>query len=241
MLTPTAAHASSAKVPIRSLAFNLCGVMCNKGTMTPASYTLRQITNRSIDVAALQEVCYSQYRYITDRLPRGYSAAFTTTKTLGTCDDHDPRHGRNYGIALIVKGSMSGSQQVKVLPSGRRSVGMYAKVKGRKLFAASVHNATNIAQGNEQDLESLYHWLRAKRGPVVSAGDYNAFLDQPGVARFKSYFRDADEDDNEITFSPYGGRKIDYIFTSPDFTEATGDTLSTPVSDHRLYLGTALL
>jgi endonuclease/exonuclease/phosphatase family metal-dependent hydrolase len=240
VLTPTAAHASS-KVRIRSMTFNLCGVMCSKGSMAPASYTLRQITSRSIDVTSLQELCYSQFRSITDGLPKGYSAAFTTTKTLGTCDNYDRRHGKAYGIALIVKGSMIGSKQVKVLPSGRHSVGMYAQVKGRKLFAASVHNATNIAAGNEEDLASLYGWLRTKSGPVLSAGDYNAFLDQPGVARFKTYFRDADEADNEITFSPYGGRKIDYIFTSPHFTGETGDTVSTSASDHRIYLGSAWL
>jgi endonuclease/exonuclease/phosphatase family metal-dependent hydrolase len=240
VLTPASAHASS-KVLIRSMAFNLCGVMCSKGSMTPAAYTLKQIRSRSVDVTSLQELCYSQFRYITDRLPKGYSTAFTTTKTLGTCNNYDKRYGKNYGIALIVKGSMIGSKHVKVLPSGRHSVGMYAWVKGEKLFAASVHNATNIAAGNEEDLESLYAWLRTRSGPVVSAGDYNAFLHQPGVARFKTYFTDADYADNEITFNPYGGRKIDYIFTSPEFTGEAGDTLFTTVSDHRIYLGTAWL
>ncbi|MEU8607724.1 endonuclease/exonuclease/phosphatase family protein [Actinoplanes sp. NPDC048791] len=234
--TPTAAHAS-AKVLIRAMAFNLCGVMCSKGSMAPASYTLKQIKRRSIDVAALQEVCYSQYRYITDRLPRGYSAAFTATKSLHHCDKPDKR----YGIAIIVRGSMIGSKHVRVLPSGRRSVGMYARVKGRKLFAASVHNATSVALGNEQDLASLYEWLLTRNGPVLSAGDYNAFPYQPGVARLKTFFTDADEADNEITFNPYGGRKIDYIFTSPHFAGATGDTLYTSASDHRLYLGAAWL
>jgi endonuclease/exonuclease/phosphatase family metal-dependent hydrolase len=238
--TPTAAHAST-KVLIRSMAFNLCGVMCSKGSMAPASYTLKQIRSRSIDVASLQEVCYSQFRYITDRLPRGYSAAFTTTKSLGTCDNHDKRYGRSYGIAVIVRGSMLGSKHVKILPSGRHSVGMYAQVKGRKLFAASVHNATSVALGNEEDLASLYEWLLTKSGPVLSAGDYNAFLYQPGVARLKTFFTDADEADNEITFNPYGGRKIDYIFTSPHFAGETGDTLYTSASDHRLYLGAAWL
>lgn len=240
VLIPAPAHAAS-KVQIRTLAFNLCGVMCSKGAMAPASYTLRQIRSRSIDVASLQEVCYSQYRYIKDRLPRGYSTAFTTTRTVGTCDNHDKRYGKRYGIALIVKGSMIGSKHVKILPSGRHSVGMYAEVKGRTLFAASVHNATSVELGNERDLRSLYRWLRAKSGPVLSAGDYNAFLEQPGVARFKSYFTDADHADNEITFDPFGGRKIDYIFTSPQFTGAAGDTLYTSASDHRIYLGTAWL
>jgi endonuclease/exonuclease/phosphatase family metal-dependent hydrolase len=240
VLTPTAAHASS-KVQIRSLAFNLCGVMCNKGAMAPAAYTLRQITSRSIDVASLQEVCYSQYRYIKDRLPKGYSTAFTKTKSLGTCNNHDRRYGKNYGIAIVVKGSMIGSKQVKILPSGRHSVGMYARVKGKRFFAASVHNATSVELGNEKDLTSLYDWLRTKNGPVLSAGDYNAFLYQPGVARFKTYFTDADYADNEITFNTFGGRKIDYIFTSPQFTDQSGDTLYTAASDHRIYLGSAWL
>ena len=234
--TPTAAHAS-ARVLIRSMAFNLCGVMCSKGSMAPASYTLKQIKRRSIDVAALQEVCHSQYRYITDRLPSGYTAAFTATKSLRDCGKTDKR----YGIALIVRGSMIGSKHVRVLPSGRRSVGMYAQVKGRKLFAASVHNAPSVARGNEEDLASLYEWLLTRNGPVLSAGDYNAFPYQPGVARLKTFFTDADEADNEITFNPYGGRKIDYIFTSPQFTGETGDTLSTGASDHRIYLGSAWL
>ncbi|GAA3347840.1 hypothetical protein GCM10020358_64140 [Amorphoplanes nipponensis] len=240
VLAPTAAHAAP-RVLIRSLAFNLCGVMCSKGSMAPAAYTLKQITRRSIDVASLQEVCYSQYRYIKDRLPRGYSAVFTATKTLETCNNHDKKHGKRYGIALIVRGSMIGSRHVKVLPSGRHAVGMYARVKGVELFATSVHNATSVALGNEEDLASLYDWLRTQSGPVISAGDYNAFLDQPGVARFKTYFTDADHADNEITFNPYGGRKIDYIFTSPHFTGATGDTLYTPASDHRIYVGSAWL
>jgi hypothetical protein len=240
VLTPTAAHAS-AKVQIRSMAFNICGVMCSKGSMAPAAYTLKQIKSRSIDVASLQEVCYSQYRYIKDRLPKGYSAAFTTTKFLGSCNNHDKRYGKRYGIAVFVKGSMIGSKHVKILPSGRHSVGMYAKVKGKKFFAATVHNATSIELGNEEDLKSLYYWLRTKRGPILSGGDYNAFLDQPGIARFKSYFTDADYADNEITFNTFGGRKIDYIFTSPEFTGETGDTLYTSASDHRLYLGYAWL
>ncbi|MDI6105329.1 hypothetical protein QLQ12_42785 [Actinoplanes sp. NEAU-A12] len=239
LLTPTAAHASS-KTPVNSMAFNLCGVMCNKGAMPPAAYTLKQITSRSIDVTSLQEICYSQYRYIMDRLPKGYSSAFVTTKSLGSCDDHDKRHGKNYGLAVIVKGAKIGSKHIKVLPSGRYSVGMYAKVKGKKLFASSVHNAPNPAL-NEDDLDSLYEWLRAKSGPILSAGDYNSFLDQPGIARFKAYFTDADHIDNEITFNPYGGRKIDYIFTSPHFTGETGDTLYTAISDHRIYLGSAWL
>ena len=239
MLTPTAAHASS-KVLVRSMAFNLCGSMCSKGSMTPAAYTLRQIRSRSIDVVSLQEICYSQYRYIKDRLPKGYSTAFTTTKSLGSCDDHDRRYGRTYGLALIVRGAKIGAKQVRMLPSGRRAVGMYAKVKGKKLFAASVHNDPSPAL-NEDDLTSLYAWLRAKRGPVLSAGDYNAFLDQPGIARFNTYFTDADHADNEITFNPYGGRKIDYIFSSPHFTGETGDTLFTLASDHRICLGSAWL
>ncbi|MEU4215215.1 endonuclease/exonuclease/phosphatase family protein [Actinoplanes sp. NPDC026623] len=237
---PTAAHASS-MVQIRSLAFNLCGVMCNDGAMAPAAYTLRQIKRRSIDVASLQEVCYSQYRYIADRLPRGYSTAFSTTRVVGACDNHDGRHGRRFGVALIVKGSRIGPRRVRILPSGRHAVGMYAEVKGRRLFATSVHNATSIERGNEKDLESLYDWLRARSGPVLSAGDYNAFLDQPGVARLETYFTDADHADNEITFNAFGGRKIDYIFTSPHFTGETGDTLYTSASDHRIYLATAWL
>jgi endonuclease/exonuclease/phosphatase family metal-dependent hydrolase len=239
LLNPTAAHASS-KVSIRSMAFNICGVMCSSGSMDPAAYTLRQITSRSIDVAALQEICYSQFRYIKDRLPKGYSGAFTRTKVLSSCDDHDDRYGRQYGIAVIVKGSAIGSKDVKVLPSGRHAVGMYAKVKGKKLFAASVHNAPSPAL-NEADLGALFVWLRAKNGPVISAGDYNSFLDQPGIAKFNTYFTDADHADNEITFDPYGGRKIDYIFTSPHFTGVTGDTLFTAASDHRIYLGFAWL
>jgi hypothetical protein len=61
---------------------------------------------------------------------------------------------------------------------------------------------TNVASGNEEDLRSLYDWLRTESGPVLSAGDDNAFLDQPGVARFKTYFRDADDADNELAAAP---------------------------------------
>jgi hypothetical protein len=99
----------------------------------------------------------------------------------------------------------------------------------------------SVELGNEEDLKSLYDWLRTKSGPILSAGDYNAFLDQPGVARFKTYFTDADYADNEITFNTFGGRKIDYIFTSPHFTNVTGDTIYTRNSDHRIYVGSAWL
>ena len=58
-------------------------------------------------MAFLQEVCYSQFLAVRDRLlPLGYRAIFTATDTGGACNDHDRKHGKAFGMAIVVKGEL---------------------------------------------------------------------------------------------------------------------------------------
>ncbi len=93
-----------------------------------------------------------------------------------------------------------------------------------------LHHPPEAVQERVQQLEYLLSWLDrdGRNVPTVIAGDFNSYVDEPGVALMKSRFRSAFEtmhgQEPEKTWptpvntfddSPHG--TLDYIFVSEEF------------------------
>jgi endonuclease/exonuclease/phosphatase family metal-dependent hydrolase len=256
---PTAASAAST---VTAMSFNMCGVVCRKGEVrTTAAYTASKITGKGVTVAFLQEVCYSQYRQLKGLVEgKGYTTAFASQTSSGTCDNVDSRYGRGFGTAIVVKGRSTGRTVLPLpVPPGvekRNLLGLTATIGGRSTFVATVHTSPGVRSGLDQQLPVLAKFLNARASrPVIVGGDFNALPTNPAMARFYSpaaggtgAFTELDEAhagaaarSGRATFD-VADRKIDYLFVSrTHFGSPRASTGATSMSDHRLYVGTANL
>jgi endonuclease/exonuclease/phosphatase family metal-dependent hydrolase len=217
-----AAPAQAGGPPLLTMTYNACGNVCRHGEVDLTSANIAyQIRARDVVVAMLQEVCYSQFLGVRDRLARyGYQAIFATAAKGGHCADHDRAHGRAFGIALVARGTLSGSVAHQLIgtspvnPEPRMVLGATVRLSGRTLFAVTTHTSPS--------------------GPNLSAQPGDEDLDP-----FYATFREADggRDDALPTFMP-APRKIDYLFASKDYLSRRGaGTACTLYSDHCMYFG----
>jgi endonuclease/exonuclease/phosphatase family metal-dependent hydrolase len=259
------APAEAAPVRVRVMTFNVCGNVCRQGEVTHTSANVAyQIAARRIGVTFLQEVCYSQFLAIRDRLfGHGYRGVFTAAERGGRCNDHDRGHGLAFGNAIIVRGEVAGRftralpSPAAVRPEGRTLLGTAARVGGRWMYLLTTHTAPSGPNLAAQ-LRALHRHVEplARRRPVLVGGDLNSLPTDPGLDRFYSgrvpdgrgVFREMDETTRRSycrcgspTFQPVP-RKIDYVFASQrHFRPRTAATVASRYSDHRMYIGEFVL
>jgi endonuclease/exonuclease/phosphatase family metal-dependent hydrolase len=247
---------------VKAMSFNVCGAVCRGGEITTtAAFAANKATSTGASVAFLQELCYSQYKRIQKLVAKkGYSTVYTSTTNSRTCDNHDKRYGTGFGMAILVKGRVSGRTVLRlpVTPGheGRAVLGATARIGGRSTFVAVVHNSPSAAGGLDRQLKVLASFLNAKAArPTIVGGDFNAMPGNPGMGRFYSpaaggtgRFTELDETrrgkparSGMATFRG-GNRKIDYIFVSrAHFGSPKATSRATSVSDHCVYIGAARL
>jgi endonuclease/exonuclease/phosphatase family metal-dependent hydrolase len=247
-------------VAVSVMSFNVCGGVCRGGEVRrTAAFTANTAVRQRASVVLLQELCYSQYVRIRELLaPHGYTGRFAAGAAAGRCDDHDRRHGRGFGVAVLARGKTSGTV-VRRLPTapgaeGRVMLGTTATVGGRRTFVAVVHLSPSPRAGLARQLRSVAAYLAPRAGrPVIVGGDFNALPTYPGLSRFYATaaggtgrFVELDERrggtsarSGAPTFD-VAGRKIDYVFVSEGlFAEPRATSIGTGMSDHRVYIGTA--
>jgi len=241
----TAVPAPVAAAPVRVLTFNICGNVCRHGEVAATAGNIAyQVRARHVGVAMLQEVCYSQFLGIRARLARhGYTAVFGRADRGGRCDDVDRRHGTGFGVALVVRGTISGAT-VRALPgppAGRaeRRVLLAATVRtgGRSLYAITTHTAPGgPALARQMAAVRRFVTPIAAARPVLLGGDLNSLPDSPGLDGLYAVLREADSRAAPRPTFVTVPRKIDYLFAGR-LRPRSATVARTPYSDHRMYLG----
>lgn len=242
------------------MSFNVCGAVCHRGEVRrTAAYTAGAVVRRRTSIVLLQELCFSQFVRIRTLVARhGYTTSFAASSTSGACDDDDRHHGKGFGVATLVRGK-AWNRVVEPLPTRagyekRVLLGLTTQAGGRPTFVANVHLSPSAEAGLDAQLGSVSRYLdRTRSLPTIVGGDFNALPDHPGMARFYTpraggtgRFVELDETtggrparSGEATFD-VGGRKLDYVFVSAaHFGAPSADSAGSPMSDHRVYRGTA--
>jgi endonuclease/exonuclease/phosphatase family metal-dependent hydrolase len=241
----TAAPVRAAAAPVRVMTFNICGNVCRHGEVTATAGNIAyQIRARHVDVAMLQEVCYSQFLGIRARLARyGFTAVFGRADRGGRCDDSDRRHGTGFGVALLARGTMTRAlvRPLPGPPAGRaeRRVLLAATVRtgGRSLSAVTTHTAPG-GPALALQLAAVRRFIApiAATRPVLFGGDLNSLPVSGDLDGFYAVLREADSrTDPQPTFVTVP-RKIDYLFAGGLRPRAAA-VARTRYSDHRMYLG----
>jgi endonuclease/exonuclease/phosphatase family metal-dependent hydrolase len=240
-----AAPAQAGGPPLLSMTFNACGNVCRHGEVDlTASNIAYQVRARGVSVAMLQELCYSQFLGVRDRLARyGYQAIFATATRGSHCADHDRTHGRAFGIALLAKGRLSGEVAHQLIgtspasPEQRMVLGANVRLSGRTVFAVTTHTSPSGPNLAAQ-MSAIDHWLTplAETRPVLFGGDLNSQPTDEDLDPFFAAFREANGSRSNplVTFMP-APRKIDYLFANLD-RRGVG-TACSGYSDHCMYFG----
>jgi endonuclease/exonuclease/phosphatase family metal-dependent hydrolase len=248
--TLPASAAAAGPATLRALTFNVCGNVCRNGEVaaTAGNIAFKVRTLRPA-VTMLQELCFSQYLAIRDRLaPYGYAATFGTASRGGHCDDYDRSHGTAFGIAIIVRGTLTDTIAHR-MPSpdrrqteGRVVLAATARTAGRTMLVVTTHTA-HTGPDRIAQIAALQRWLTpyAVSGPVLFGGDLNLTPDNPALDGFYDAFGEANGTRTGplATFVPYPSRKIDYLFGSERYLHpAAAARVCTDYSDHCVYVGT---
>lgn len=248
VLTGAPTPAQAGGPPLLTMTFNACGNVCRHGEVkNTAANIAYQVRTRDVSIAMLQELCYSQFLGVRDRLARyGYQAAFAAQTRGGHCADRDKAHGKGFGVALIARGKLGGVA-VHHLPSPsninpERRVALSANVRlgGRTLVAVTTHTAPsgpNLAA--QMSAIDQWLWPLAATRPVLFGGDLNSMPGSPALDDFYASFKEANggRTGTTPTFITYP-RKIDYLFVSKDYFGRRGFSTACGVySDHCMYFG----
>jgi endonuclease/exonuclease/phosphatase family metal-dependent hydrolase len=240
--------AQAAGPPLLTMTFNACGNVCRHGEVDrTASNIAYQVRARGVSIVMLQELCYSQFLGVRDRLARyGYQGVFATAVKGGHCADKDRAHGRAFGVALLARGRLSGKVAHRLIgtspvrPEPRMVLGATVRLTGRTVFAVTTHTSPSGPNLSAQ-LSAIDRWLTplAASRPVVFGGDLNSQPASPDLDGFYDSFREANGGRTDVvpTFITVP-RKIDYLFGSRDFLNRRGaGTACSGYSDHCMYLG----
>lgn len=250
--------ARAAEAPVvRFVAFNLCGAICNHGTVDRpganndvVEHVASLLTGERPHVAVLNEICGAQHARLLKVLEqRGYPmrGAFHAQRSDGRC----PTHGgqRLFGDTVLSTGPVERDEvhRLSNRPSGpeRRSLlCLRTSHHGRPLLACGLHLVARDPHWHARQLDETVRFVRdrSKELPVVVAGDFNA---RPRELRRLTdsadggFHTDVDHADDQPT---HGGQKIDYVFVpDSDFRDLSGEVRSSRWSDHRILLGEAKL
>ncbi len=256
VLAAQAPHAEAATA-VTAMSFNICGVKCRSGEINATgTNAARRILNNRVAVAFMQEICYGQYRKIKSLVEKkGYTALYAAQTSAGTCARYDRKTGTGFGVAIFVKGRMTG-RTVRALPVSRGAekrimLGAVATIGGRKTFVAVAHTSPSAAQGLTAQLSALGGFLNTKAAamPTILGGDLNVTPGNAALNRLYSAsgggtgrFLEMDDSSSRaagvVTFSSTG-QKIDYLFASErHFRSPRASAQATSLSDHNVYFGT---
>jgi endonuclease/exonuclease/phosphatase family metal-dependent hydrolase len=248
LLAGAPSPARAAGPPMLAMTFNACGNVCRQGEVDVTTSNIAyQIRARRVSIAMLQELCYSQFLGVRERLaPYGYSAIFATGTKGGHCADHDRTHGKAFGVALIAHGTLTGAVAHRldspspVRPEPRVVLGATVHLPGRTVFAVTTHTSPsgpNLAW----QMTAIDRWLTplAADRPVLFGGDLNSMPDNPDLDGFYASFTEANGGRaNPLPTFITVPRKIDYLFGSRDYLNRRGaSTACGRYSDHCMYLG----
>ncbi|GIE94466.1 endonuclease/exonuclease/phosphatase family protein [Paractinoplanes rishiriensis] len=243
-----AVPARAAPPQLRVLTFNACGNVCRLGEVDVTTRNIvYQVRGRNAAVAMVQELCFTQFLVLRNRLAKyGYRAVFGAATNGGRCANDLDRHGRGFGVAILARGPLSG-QVVHRLPAphgspeeGRVVLAVTARLPGRTVFLATTHTAPRGPNLDVQ-LGALRGWLTpiSRTRPVIFGGDLNVTPRNRHLDGFYAGFHEANNDRLEPlpTFTR-GGSKIDYLFAGTSHFRPRGAATScTAYSDHCMYLG----
>lgn len=242
--TPGAALAAA---PVRVMTFNACGNVCRLGEVDATTKNIAyQIRRRNVGVAMLQELCYSQFLMLRERLAKyGYAAVFGPASTGAKCDSDLPGHGRVFGVGIVARGPMSGAvlqhlpSPYAIEPERRVALGVNVRLAGRSVFVVTTHTAPRGPNLVVQ-MVALRAWLvpLSTIRPVLFGGDLNSLPTSSDLDGFYTAYREADNRANPMPTFETSPRKIDYLFGAKHYLKPRGSaTVRTGYSDHCMYLG----
>lgn len=209
------------------------------------------IRSVSPDVCALNEVDYNLPRsgsvklaeYIGEKL--GYESYFARAVTWAPGD---------YGNALVSRYPIISAKTIAIPDPENRIEKTYyeprcvlcAEVAFPQCKTTVLVTHFGLARTEKMNaLATLLNILADISGPVILMGDFNLLPDDPFIETLRSVLCDTASvcKGEMITFpsrsdiSPdYKNEKIDYIFTSRDFTAKSVEIPDTCASDHRPYV-----
>jgi endonuclease/exonuclease/phosphatase family metal-dependent hydrolase len=234
------------------MSFNVCGGVCRHGEVAAtARFVAKVATRRDVGVVLLQELCYTQFRRVRTLLARhGFSGRFEAQTRSRACANDDTRHGTGFGVAVLVRGRISHSV-VDHLPTPpgvehRVLLGVTATIAGRSTFVAGVHLSRAPRDTLRAQLRSVERFVGSRSAhPAIVGGDFNTLPGDPALEPLFAGFTELDETragNPKIGDLPtYAAKKIDYVFLSDgQFTAPHASTVVTRMSDHRVYVGSAL-
>ena len=244
----TGAPPATAAAPVRVLQFNMCGAICNHGTIDMAGTgndvvedVRARVAAFSPSVVTLNEVCAGQFARLRSLLG---GAAWKMTGAF-RAQRSDPRcqGGTGFGDAVFTAGGISG-QSVLALPNqpfGERRAVLCVRttVGGGPTLACVLHTVTdNPVKGRQVAAAARAANTAAASGAVILGGDFNtgpggmrALLDP----RLGGRFFDVDPQQASTR-----GGKIDYVlFDRGHFANPSGGPQSSRRSDHEFLMGQA--
>jgi endonuclease/exonuclease/phosphatase family metal-dependent hydrolase len=248
-LLPIGLPAQATTSAVRALTFNVCGNVCRNGEVAATAGNIAyRVRSLGASVVMLQELCFSQFLGIRDRLaPYGYHAMFATVSRGGRCDNDDRKHGDGFGVAILARGVLT-DRYAHRMPSpdpsqteGRVVLAADARLGGRHLYVVTTHTA-HSGENRVAQIGALRRWLTsyASSRPVLFGGDLNLPPDSTDLDGFYDTFDEANRTRVQplSTFIPYPSRKIDYLFGSQGYLVPAGASRACgDYSDHCMYLG----
>lgn len=175
------------------------------------------------DVIALQEVLEDKAKNLpnqADTLARalgGYSTRFASTSPEGA--------SRRYGNAVLTRLPIIETSSVALEPTNDFRTALRVRVDrdGSPADMVCTHLAWQAEAGavRARQVEHLLSWLPADGVPLVLMGDFNATLDDPGLAglrsaRFASALPPGTAATTLNTARKHAPRVIDHIFVETD-------------------------
>lgn len=196
------------------------------------------------DVIGLQEVLQDAATGLVNQAESlaevlgGYQVVFSSTDAAGA--------PRRYGNAILSRRPILSSDQIALEPRDdfRTALRAMIDVDGRRVEVVNthLHHTREGAPIRARQTGHLLSWLGEPTAPRLIMGDFNAELDDPGLAPLTTRFTSAlPQGAAATTLNPADGhasRVIDHIFVGEGFrvdqAAVTGDTGFTPrlPSDH---------
>lgn len=203
------------------------------------------------DVVCLQEVLQNpdlpnQAVTLADRL--GYAHYFASWDSAGSA--------KRYGNAILTRDPVSDSGFRLLEPHDDYRVVAHVRVDPGTgpvdVYCTHLHHTRERPELRQHQIDGVLEFIDETRGagPVVLAGDFNAFVSAPELDALEPRFTDAfgmlrDDADSITTLNEAKGhtpRRIDHIFVAPGtetrlVPDSTGLVLDTPIdgvwaSDH---------
>ncbi|MGH9002670.1 MAG: endonuclease/exonuclease/phosphatase family protein [Acidimicrobiia bacterium] len=250
------APARAAEPVVRFLTYNICGGICNDGTVERpgpdndlVEHVASLLAGERPHLAVLNEICGAQHARLVQVLEaRGVPmrSAFHAQRTDGRCPAHEGVH--SFGDAVLSSGPVDRTEvHLSTRPSGRERRSLLClrtTHHGRPLLACGLHLVARDSGWHARQLDETVRFVRERSPelPVVLAGDFNARPSELGRLSDGAeggFHTDIDHADDEPT---HAGEKIDYVFL-PDghFRGLSGEVRPTRWSDHDMLLGQATL